>query len=282
MRQKCHTAGFGEFSCSFLFDLDIFHISSIYPLAHSSVTLKEVCQVFYEVVLHPSGSDSHIFSSLTLTRISSITPTHHLFQIQPSFTLSAPNALLLLNYFTAPWAMVDCEKFAWCKGPLMHVLMDLDGSSQWWDMWLIVAACSLPEQQGHTGAAGGEEHFDLPHVPQNPPYWPHHLLHIHNIYQVHTSNSVNIHIFLLLTACFRWVFISSNVILNFFVSALCLPQCCHLGALHSFFIWPDVSDWKELINGQNSNTKISDAKTSNGAWSILASVLPRPSVLLNP
>lgn len=43
----------------------------------------------------------------------------------------------------------------------MHVLMDWEKGPQCQDMGLIVTACSLPEQQGHTGAAGGEEHFDV-------------------------------------------------------------------------------------------------------------------------
>ncbi len=78
-----------------------------------------------------------------------------------SDTLPFLKALLLLNYFKAPLALVDCERRAQHKGPLMHVLMDLEKSSQCWDMWLIVAACSLPEQQGHTGAAGVEKRIDL-------------------------------------------------------------------------------------------------------------------------
>lgn len=156
------------------------HPSSIFLFVHPSMTLKDVMTSFLWRCTFVSGTyflrsdtDKDFFY---LSHTAS--PTLSAFYAP----LSAPNALLLLNYFTVPLASVDCEKCVWCKGPLTHVLMDLEKSSQCWDMWLIVPACSLPEQQGHTGAAGGEGHFDL--LNTSPPHrtYP----SIHNIYQVHT------------------------------------------------------------------------------------------------
>lgn len=117
-----------------------FHPSSIFPFVRSAITLKDVRSSLLWSCAFASLWFRFTYFLLSDTDKDIFHPCHTASPTLSGFyaPFSAPNALLLLNYFTVPLASVDCEKCVWCKGPLMHVLMDLEKSSQSWDMWLIV------------------------------------------------------------------------------------------------------------------------------------------------
>lgn len=143
------------------------------------------------------------------------------------------NALLLLNYFTLPLTLVDCEKCIWCKGPLKHVPMEKEKRAH------NAETCDLLFQlvvslSNRATAAGGEEHFQT--HPPNLSYSP---IPVCSVYRVHTLRPivqcVYIYIYLYLH-CSVCVIDGSYKAKLFLGSAVCCPRaatwehCVHSAA----------------------------------------------------